>query len=517
MKVKFGNVFSALILASASLDAISRPTVDISALDPEDGFVLAGTIADAQLGAKLAGIGDFNGDGLDDFAVATHGAVFTSTYSKIFIVHGRSSWPQAISDITNSTNMTMQFDELGTTLETIAGIGDFDGDSRADFAIQYSNYDQQDYGYRVYMIRSRVSSNGVLHVGQPDGQNIVGLHRSSPISNLGSAIEGGQDINGDERADFVVGASGESRAFVIYGRDPDSDNNYPADSDAANFANITLEKEANEASQSVFNRFGYSMALADTNNDGKSDLLLASNLFVGNYPGDSNGGAYLIKNLGSMSGVVSLDQIEGLARYYAPASPWPVAGSAVAAVPDLLGPGKAGLLISRGTTQSEYSGGWLLRPSTGNVPLGGIAPPDGQYITTNTFNSDGPGQNILSVGDVNGDKINDWLLSQSQWNNPSTGTGRCAVIYGTSPGMPANVVDISSLGLEAGFTIEDRADTLACRTVSALGDINGDGLADIGIAQYWVDGLNGQHSGGRVTVVFGSDRIIRSGFDTETP
>jgi hypothetical protein len=80
------------------------------------------------------------------------------------------------------------------------------------------------------------------------------------------------------------------------------------------------------------------------------------------------------------------------------------------------------------------------------------------------------GWSVSSAGDVNGDGIDDLILA---------GTDRAYVVFGSRDEFPADL-DLSTLDGTNGFTLTGAApDELRGLTVSAAGDVNGDGLADL--------------------------------------
>jgi hypothetical protein len=94
------------------------------------------------LGYQVAGLGDINGDGRDDFALGDPG--FANDAGRVLIYYGRPGrdWPATI-DLSSACNadVCIEDGEGGHTLgAAVERAGDFDGDGRPDIAIGAPNY-----------------------------------------------------------------------------------------------------------------------------------------------------------------------------------------------------------------------------------------------------------------------------------------------------------------------------------------------------------------------------------------
>jgi Ca2+-binding RTX toxin-like protein len=110
------------------------------------------------------------------------------------------------------------------------------------------------------------------------------------------------------------------------------------------------------------------------------------------------------------------------------------------------------------------------------------------------------GADISSAGDVNGDGVEDFIVSATGTHgNAQTGTSY--VVFGQRGGFPV-LLHVDALDGTNGFIIEGvTAGDKAGFQVSAAGDINGDGFADLIIGAPYAD-PNG-YSSGAAYVVFG--------------
>jgi hypothetical protein len=90
----------------------------------------------------------------------------------------------------------------------------------------------------------------------------------------------------------------------------------------------------------------------------------------------------------------------------------------------------------------------------------------------------------LAAGDVNGDGYSDLAYSNGAGSAASEPTG--AIYFGSASGLPTTVG--ASLGVPVAGALNWWIDGIA-----GLGDVNGDGYADIGIQQRWEDSTGGMH------------------------
>jgi hypothetical protein len=215
---------------------------------------------------------------------------------------------------------------------------------------------------------------------------------------VGGVTAGGGDINGDGRADLLIGTSGGGTAYAVFGK-----------SDAAPLASAALGGAgfAIEAS-ATYPGAGYSLADAgDVNGDGLDDLLVGTASF------NLDGAAYVV--FGKSTGETVL----------------------------------------LGDLENALGGGFAMRGA--NV-------------------GDSVGLAVSGAGDVNGDGLADVILGA-----PGAGAGTAYVVFGKTTPDPFSLGVLDG-GLDGGFAIlGPAASTGAADAVAGVGDVNGDGLADVAL------------------------------------
>ncbi len=103
---------------------------------------------------------------------------------------------------------------------------------------------------------------------------------------------------------------------------------------------------------------------------------------------------------------------------------------------------------------------------------------DGGYRIDGAAEKDKAGTSVAGLGDVNDDGFDDVIVGAPKaGRNDRQGSGSAYIVYGKVSSAP---VDLSSLGVEAGFRI-DGANTNAQTGISAsgAGDVNDDGFDDV--------------------------------------
>lgn len=165
-----------------------------------DGATLrtyAGSAAGERFGAALAGLGDLDGDGIPDLAVgAPEADAAGSSSGRVVLLSGRSG-------ALLREHVGAAWDRFGTS---IASPGDLDGDGRADLLVGAPFSDGGGF-----------NAGSVLAFSGADGSLLFDVHGAGPGDRLGERVAAAGDVDGDGIPDLVAVAPGEDGVAVDSG------------------------------------------------------------------------------------------------------------------------------------------------------------------------------------------------------------------------------------------------------------------------------------------------------------
>ncbi|MFH1465280.1 MAG: MopE-related protein [Pseudomonadota bacterium] len=185
-------------------------------------WTTSSALSDAGLGLRgatggvvaLAGRGDTDADGLNDFAVGLPSA---SSAGEVFVAQGPGSGLSSLYDAQGILSGAAAEDEFGAA---VGWAGDLDGDGYDELLVGApgAEIDFGDQG-RVYLFQGPVT--GLLDAA---GGAVATLDGESSNDRAGATVRGGGDINGDGSPDLIMAATGNDQAassaglvYVMYG------------------------------------------------------------------------------------------------------------------------------------------------------------------------------------------------------------------------------------------------------------------------------------------------------------
>ncbi|QYM75750.1 Ig-like domain repeat protein [Leucobacter luti] len=180
----------------------------------------------ANFGYAVSGLGDVNGDGLADFAITDNlydrpanpetGAAAASNIGRVWVIAGSGDVTTIdVAADAHASRVLFTIDGSGGQIISAEDAGDVNGDGLADIVL--GSYGATPWGpsapvagaaYAVFGATTRQSVD-VAHLGT-QGFAVYGPQRGR--DRIGTSIAAIGDINGDGKADFVVGGDGVPNA-----------------------------------------------------------------------------------------------------------------------------------------------------------------------------------------------------------------------------------------------------------------------------------------------------------------
>lgn len=237
---------------------------------------ITGSGPDEALGASVAGIGDFDGDGRLDLAVAApsaaRGAGEGAEAGVVWILYGRDAWPATV-DVTGPDTTRIIGAGAGEHAGlSISGAGDVDGDGRTDLIIGAPDADQDGTSRagRAYLLLGSAARPAALDLASDADVVISG---ATSLGRLGWCVAGVGDLNDDGLSDVAIGSPyrGDGLAgevIVVYGS---SDLPEAIDADAS-LAGLGFRLRG----EAPGGRLGWSVSGGDVSGDRQADLIVGA-------------------------------------------------------------------------------------------------------------------------------------------------------------------------------------------------------------------------------------------------
>lgn len=401
--------------------------------------------ASAQLGTSLTGVGDVNGDGLQDVLIAAPGV--NDDTGAVYLLYGKANlsgaqWLSSNPDVI--FNGVEKGDVAGSAVATA-------GDVNAD-------------GYTDILIGAPGAKSGAGHTyviyGRPDlaaeydlGSSDIIIYGVAHGDDSGSRLTGLGDVNGDGFSDFLIGApnvvGSAGSAYLFYG-----DDNLVTRM-SVSIADVIIKSSING------DHVGHSVAGAgDVNGDGFDDILITAP-----EVSSSKGAAYIIYGSETLTGNVDTANADVSLRGKAINERL---GWSAASAGDVNADGYDDVLISAVEASAGAGETYLI---LGKADLDqNISPGLADATLVGLISNDASGASVSGVGDVNGDGFDDFLIAASSAAN---GNGVSYLFYGGRW-----LQGVKSLYEANAQFVTKEADDPRKLKVAPTGDINADGFAD---------------------------------------
>jgi len=398
-------------------------------------------------------------------ALAVSSALLGATGTCLPVVANAQLFPAVLelSSLDGTNGLSFEGEGAGySTGRSVSFAGDINADGLTDLVIGANSASVNgNSSGKVYVVfGSATSGTSNIPLSSLNGTNGFALHGESTGDSAGFSVSDAGDINGDGIDDLIIGAeradfagNQAGRSYIVFGRDTAVSGNYPASFELADMDGLNGFK-INGESESDYSGRVVSTA-GDINADGLSDVIVCARSATPN--GSYSGRCYVIfgKDTAATGNFTEVIQLASLS-------------------------GTAGFKID-GETAGDLAG---------------------------TFAS--------NAGDINGDGIDDLMISAygADVNGPES--GRIYIIFGRdfiTQGPFSSPFALSDLDGTNGLVLNGEAEyDRAGSWLSYAGDLNADGHDDIIISARGAD-PNGSYSG-RSYVLFGRDTATQGSFQS---
>ncbi len=435
-----------------------------------------GSEADDKFGSSMAGAGDLNADGFDDFLIGAEAADADgdgADEGAMYVVFGPISTGGITSSADDAGLVLSGGDENGRFGLDVAGLGDVNGDGVDDFASGASNHSEHETLTRtangavwVFFGASGLESSGIDGVADAD----VWLYGDRNYDWMGGLVAAAGDVNNDGINDILLGSTGDddggsqSGAFYIVFGDSALGDGSVADADVLLYGDSANDRVGANA-----------RGVGDLDNDGIDDILFGAPFVSDN--GSNAGAAYLALGpltSGTTAGISSTDAV-----IYG-GSAGDLAGSSVTGAGDVDSDGYQDFYVgATGDNTLGGSGSGAVFLVSGSATI--VADYDGSDLDSSyaaqiygAGADDAIGGAVAGGADFDGDGRVDLVVGGSAAG--SQGEGRSYVLYGPLSGTVD--VEDNAIAIFEGVDVDDGAGS----TVSLLGNIDGSGISAIGVA-----------------------------------
>ncbi|MBT4604313.1 hypothetical protein HOC01_01620 [archaeon] len=399
--------------------------------------------------------------------------------------------------------------ELGGTNyfgSSITTIGDLDGDGVQDLAVgarnDANNASESSEG-AVYILFMNVNGSVSSNVKITDGMAGFSPSGLGNTDHFGSSITNIGDLDGDGVQDLAVGASddensdsAEGAVYILF---------MNVNGSVASNVKITDGMAGfNPSGLDASDMFGTSIAnIGDLDGDGVKDLAVGA--YQDSTDETNEGAVYILfMNVnGSVSSNVKIT--DGMAGFY----PIGLAGydrfgTSIANIGDLDGDGVQDLAVGAYNDENSDSGEgavYILFMDVNGSVSSNVKISDGLagFYPDGLDASDWFGYSVANIGDLDGDGVQDLVVSAKSDENLESAEGAFYILFMNSNGSVDSNVKISD-GL-AGFNPDGLSSSeRSGDAIANIGDLDGDGVQDLAFSSMTDENL--VSSEGAIYVLF---------------
>jgi hypothetical protein len=350
---------------------------------------------------------------------------------------------------------------------SVSSAGDVNGDGLVDVIVGAKGANTDTGKSYVVFGQTGTTAIELSAVEAGTGGFVINGQASGDLS--GVSVSNAGDVNGDGLADLIVGARGfnnsAGRTYLVFGQTATTAINLSAV--AGGTGGFAINSEA------TGNLSGFSVSVAgDVNGDGLADLIVGARSF-----NTSAGRSYVVFG---QTGTTAID----LSAVAAGTGGFAIngqlsndnSGYSVSNAGDVNGDGLGDVIVGAYAANANKGKSYVVFGQTGTtaINLSAVAGGTGGFVINGLTSTDFSGNSVSNAGDVNGDGLADLIVGA-----PSTAISNNGyVVFGKTD---STAIDLSAVVAgTGGFVINPEGiGSRAGTSVSAAGDLNGDGLVDL--------------------------------------
>jgi hypothetical protein len=438
-----------------SSPSITDPTVSrlnfIDQFGRPGGVQINGEVPGHLFGDAVAS-GDFNGDGVDDLAITASERLGPTGPGRVYLIRGRSGIQGTLDpqqERLNSDSFYIAGREVGDQFGEVLVFGDIDLDGKDDLVIG-SPYAGKGGEVDIFFGRDFVPFVLMPIDLVPPPHVVVLAEREN--DQLGTSVAIG-DMNGDNRPDLVIGApmnseyaTNSGKVYILYNNDLVTTGQMPVTQ--------TIDLAERAPSVMVFNSIandgaGSALAVGDCNGDGLQDLVIGAP--YGSLLNVSHcGKVYFLYNKGQFTNNFYVNIQQSVDLTVSSTFINGHFGHHVAAL-DINDDGIADIIMTvpyGAPMARDYAGGaYIVMGRSGTNVLHGYAWVGDRHADVDIIGGE-RGDFVgyhLAIGDINGDAIDDFILTGDRVSGVNSTFGTMWALFGTIHYEYFNIITAASI------------------------------------------------------------------------
>jgi gliding motility-associated-like protein len=467
-------------------------------------------------GNGIANVGDLNGDGIVDLAVAARqdndgGTSRGAVYILFLNANGTVNQYQKISS--TQGNFGGILDNNDWFASDVQPVGDLNSDGNIDIMVGASKDDDggTDQGaYWIILLNSDGTAGGYTKISETQGNfnGVLDVNDafSYCVANIG-------DLNGDGLTDFAAGArfdddGGTDRGAVYILFNVDSCANYATCYSVIDEQKISDTEGNFTASFDNGDHYGQGIGdIGDFNGDGINDLAIAA---TGDDDGGTDKGAIYITFMNADGTVQSYQKISETQGGFGGTLD-DTFGNGIEAIGDFNGDGVTDIAVCepRASDPSIRNGAlWILfMNANGTVQSEQKISQTQGNLGLTLAADDRFGQDVALIGDLNNDGVDDLAVGAVGDDDGGVDAGAVYILFMNANGTVSSTQKISDT--QGNFNGNLNAGDYFGHSVCPIGDFNGDGTIDIAVGNR-LDDDGGTNRGAVFLIMLNTNGTVQS-------